>query len=117
MASLYTDENVPIEVADTLRQLGHDVLTALDDGRANQGIDDPDVLTRPTQLGRAVVTNNRGDYHRLHRLGVVHAGVITYTYDPDSVELARRIHAAIASLATLQALLIRIVRPNPSRKP
>ena len=59
MAALYADENVPRALIDALRTLGHDVLTAYDDGRANQGILDADVLARAVQLGRAVLTNDR----------------------------------------------------------
>ena len=74
MASLYADENVPLPLVGALRALGHDVLTALDDGRANQGIGDQEVLDRATALGRAVLTNNRKDFHRLHRHRPNHAG-------------------------------------------
>jgi hypothetical protein len=37
---LYADENFPLPVVEELRQLGHDVLTAQDDGR--QATPDPD---------------------------------------------------------------------------
>ena len=77
MASLYADENFPFPVVARLRALGHDVLTTLDDGRAGQKIPDPQVLARATQLGRAVLTHNRKDYHRLHRLDPNHAGIVS----------------------------------------
>ena len=35
---LYADENFPIRVVEELRALGYDVLTALEDGNANQSI-------------------------------------------------------------------------------
>jgi hypothetical protein len=41
--SLYADENVPLRLVQELRRLGHDVLTALEDGKANQAITDADV--------------------------------------------------------------------------
>lgn len=113
MAQFYADENVPRSLVDVLTALGHDVLTALADGRANQRIPDPDVLARATALGRAVLTNNRKDYHRLHRIDPNHAGIVTYTDDPtDRPAIADRIHAAIASLPSLAGQLVRIVRPN-----
>jgi len=56
VAALYADENVRFDLVDALRALGHDVLTALADGRAGQGIPDSLVLARATHLGRAVVT-------------------------------------------------------------
>jgi len=61
MANLYADENFPLEVVDYLRSMGHDVITAFSDGRANQGIDDPEVLGRALELGRAIVTLNGCD--------------------------------------------------------
>ncbi|MCE9531332.1 MAG: DUF5615 family PIN-like protein, partial [Planctomycetes bacterium] len=88
MARLYADENVPLELILELRGQGHDVLRAWEDGRANQGIDDPDVLARATVLGRAVLTNNRKHYHRLHRFDLNHSGIITYTKDDDISSLA-----------------------------
>jgi len=112
MAALYADENVPARLTEALRQLGHDVLTAHEDGRANQMINDPDVLARATQLGRAVVTNNRKDFHRLHRAGPNHAGLVTYTDDPDRSAIAQRINAAISGLPSLAGQLVPVVRPN-----
>ncbi len=43
---LYADENFPLPVVAELRRLGHDVLTAFEDGRANKGIADEAVLAR-----------------------------------------------------------------------
>jgi Domain of unknown function (DUF5615) len=61
-------------------------------------------------LGRAVLTNNRRHFHRLHRQFPNHAGIITFTDDKDLTALAQRVHDAIAGLATLAGALIRIVR-------
>jgi hypothetical protein len=36
--ALYADENVPLRLVEELRRLGLDVLTALEDGRANQSL-------------------------------------------------------------------------------
>lgn len=115
MVALYADENVDFNLVDALQKLGLDVMTALEDGRANQRIDDPHVLTRARDLGRVILTNNRKDYHRLHRLDPNHQGIITYTDDPDLAALAARIGAAASSQSSLAGILIRVVRPNPSR--
>ena len=112
MASLYADENVDRRVVDHLRAAGHDVLSALEDGRANQGIPDADVLARATQLGRAVLTGDRSDYHKLHRHDPNHAGIVTYTRDRDLPALAARIDAAILPLPSLAGQLVRITRPS-----
>ena len=52
----YADENFPLPVVAELRRLGHDVVTAFEDGRANRGIDDEAVLKRATTLDRIVLT-------------------------------------------------------------
>jgi hypothetical protein len=40
--ALYADENFPLRVVEELRRLGHDVITVLEDGRANQSVTDRD---------------------------------------------------------------------------
>lgn len=113
MAQVYADENVPQVVTDTLRAFGHNVLTARDDGRANQRIPDPDVLARATALGRIVVTGNRQHYHRLHRIAPNHAGIVTYTEDQyDPAGLATRISDALRTYADFSGHCIPVVRPN-----
>lgn len=117
MAALYADEHVPASVVEALRALGHDVLTIQEDGRGNRTTPDADVLQRATELGRAVVTNNRRDFHRLHRNSPAHAGIVTYTDDPDRGALARRIGAEVSALVSLVGALVRVVRPNPPPAP
>lgn len=112
MAALYADENFPGPVVVALRVVGHDVLTAFADGRANLGIGDPDVLTRATALGRAVLTHNRKDYFRLHRASPAHAGIIACKEDLDFPALAARIHAAVTAVPDLAGQLIRVNRPS-----
>lgn len=112
MAQLYADENVPAQLVTRLRKLGHDVLTALHDGRANQNIADEEVLSRAIELGRCVLTNNRYHFHRLHLAKPNHAGIITFTTDPDPDALAARIHEAIEAAESLAAHLIRVTRPG-----
>ena len=110
MALLYADEDFPHPVADALRALGHDVLTALAAGQANQKIPDKRVLAHATSLDRAVVTHNRRDYIRLHRASTQHAGIIVCTHDSDTDGLAQRIDAALTKLPDLHGKLIRITR-------
>jgi hypothetical protein len=113
MAALFADENVHRGLSDALRVLGHDVLTAHQAGRANQKIPDADQLVYAAKLGRAVLTNNRWDFHKLHQKDPGHAGIITYTRDPDTDSSAQRIHDAIVQSGTLAGQLIRIVRRHP----
>lgn len=44
MARLYADEQFPYEVVENLRDLGHDVLTVQEAGKANLKIPDDEVL-------------------------------------------------------------------------
>jgi len=55
MARLYTDENVPVEIAVALRKRGHNVLTADEAGIANKRIRDPNVLAYATSHKRVVM--------------------------------------------------------------
>ena len=109
--SLYTDENFPLRVVEELRRLGHDVLTALEDGKANQAITDADLLSRATELTRTVVTLNRQDFKRLHLQFANHAGIIICTEDPDRLGQAERISVAIGQEANLEGKLVRVYRP------
>lgn len=111
MARLYTDEQFPREVSKILRMMGHDVLTVQEAGNANLGIPDEAVLAFAVQCDRIVLTLNRYDFIRLHRLQPNHCGIIVCTNDPDRNRLANRIHSAICSEDSLTGKLIRVVRP------
>lgn len=114
MAALYADENFPLPVVEELRRLGHDVLTAFEDGRANQRVADDAVLRRATQLGRAVLTTNRRHFVKLHLESGEHHGIIACTFDPDFAGQAKRIHEDMQSRPYLDGQLIRINRPGAS---
>ena len=117
MALLYADENFPFPVVLALRAAGHDVLTALADGRAGTGVPDPDVLARATALGRAVLTHNRKDYFRLHAAASTHAGIVACKEDLAYQALADRIQAAVAATPDLAGTLIRVVKHTPPQVP
>jgi uncharacterized protein with PIN domain len=69
MARFYSNENFPRRAVEALREIGHDVLTSYEAGRANQQIDDHDVLAYATELQRILLTVNRKDFYREHRYG------------------------------------------------
>jgi Domain of unknown function (DUF5615) len=117
MARLYADEDFPFPVVEHLRQLGHDVLTALEAGQANRSIDDADQLAYSTSLGRAILTRNRKDFIPLHRLSSHHAGIVSITDDSDFVGQASRIDRALAGHSALSNQHVRVNRPNSSAKP
>ena len=112
MALFYADENFPLQAVEALRALGHDVLTALDAGNANQSIPDEQVLAFATRRQRAVLTLNRREFIELHMQQSDHAGIIVCTQDADTSGQAERIHAAIADMESLHGSLIRVNRPQ-----
>lgn len=109
--ALYADENFPLRVVEELRRLGYDVLTAIEDGRANQSIADRDLLARATELSRALLTLNRIHFKRLHRQIPDHTGIIICTEDPDRLGQARRVAASVVEAGELRGKLIRVYRP------
>jgi hypothetical protein len=112
MARLYADENFPQPAVERLRELGHDVLTVQDAGKAQQKLSDEAVLADASGDGRAVVTHNRKDFRHLHATIPDHEGIIACSEDLGFVGLAERIHEAIAALPKLSGQFIRIVRPQ-----
>lgn len=111
MARLYSNENFPLPVVTALRSLGHDVLTTLEAGMSGQAVPDDEVLSFATTEGRALLTLNRRHFVRLHTTGVMHAGIIACTFDPDFVAQANRIDQAIRGTPDLTVQLIRVNRP------
>ena len=73
MADLYSDENFPIAIVKELRKLGHNVLTALEAGQANQRIPDDEVVrfaiargvdVKSTRLYSPACPNRESSWHR-----------------------------------------------------
>ncbi len=114
MARLYTDENFPFPVVEFLRSFDHDVLTAQEAGNANLRIPDEAVLAFAINSDRAIATQNRSDFIRLHRLQPNHAGIIVCTEDQFE-RLATRIHQAIVAEGVLENKLIRVTRLSGDR--
>ncbi|MBK6931941.1 MAG: DUF5615 family PIN-like protein [Saprospirales bacterium] len=114
MASFYANENFRRPVIEILKQLGHDVLTSLQAGNANQGIPDEEVLEFARTENRILLTFNRRHFIRLHQQNPVHPGIIVCTEDNDQEALARRIHDAVQPFdGKPENQLIRVNRPNP----
>ena len=112
MARLYADENFPLPVIEHLRQLGHDVITLQDTGRAGEGVPDFEILLEATGLGRAVLTLNRKHFLRIHSGGAGHSGMILCTFDADFEAQAERIHQAVGLDSDLKGAVIRVNRPS-----
>ncbi len=111
MARLYANENFPLPVVEALRELGHDVITASETGKAEQSWPDEAVLEFATQDDRALLTLNRKHFIRLHKQGIEHAGIIACTVDPDFLGQVRRVDAMVNAEASLQGKLLRVNRP------
>ena len=112
MAKLYSNENFPIPVVRELRNLGHDVVTIQERGRANEATSDPDVLALAVAEGRAILTLNRKDFYKLHEQHPNHAGIIICKVDLDVVRQAKLIHEAIQTAGELHGKVIRVVPPQ-----
>lgn len=112
MARLYSNENFPLPVVEELRNLGHDVLTIQETGKANQAMSDEDVLTFANEKQRILLTLNRRHFIRLHNKRQLHAGILALTFDPDFSEFAKRIDDALQAKGNLSQKVVRINRPQ-----
>ncbi|MEX0777717.1 MAG: DUF5615 family PIN-like protein [Phycisphaeraceae bacterium] len=110
MARFFADENFPMPVVAHLRRLGHDVVTAFENGLGERRVTDSEILQHATTDHRRVVTLNRRHFIQLHQTGVMHAGVVVCTFDADFEALARRIHEAVEKADLPERQLIRITR-------
>lgn len=110
MASFYTNENLPIKIAQYLRQMGHNVLTLHEAGKANQRIPDEDVLAFAAQSGRILLTLNRWDFIVLHTKSTQHAGIMVCTQNPNLLQQAEQIDKAVTEAGNMKEILIRVNR-------
>ena len=112
MARFYSSENFPLATVRKLRELGHDVVTALETGNANRRITDEAVLAYAVSENRAVLTINRKHFVTLHRRAPGHRGIVVCSLDADFTSLAERIHDAVLQHTGLARVLIRVNRPD-----
>jgi predicted nuclease of predicted toxin-antitoxin system len=113
MASLYSNENLSIDLVEKIREFGYDIITSYQAGQANQGIPDDEVLAYATASQRSVITFNRDDFVALHRRGINHAGIIICKDDRDYLGQAQALELFLsAQVNSLQNRLIRVLRQN-----
>ena len=112
MAKFYTNENFPLPAVESLRTLGHDVLTSLEAGKANQSVPDENVLAFALKEGRILLTLNRKHFIQLHRTTPDHPGIIACTLDPDFSGLAKRISETAQQNDPMVGKLVRVSRPG-----
>ena len=111
MAKFYANENFPLPAVESLRQLGHDVLTTGESGKSGQAIPDSQVLGFAIEESRILVTLNRRHFIRLHSEIPNHSGIVVCTFDPNFSALAGRIHDAVATQPQMANQLLRVNRP------
>ena len=111
MADLYANENFPLPIVAELRKMGHDVLTTVEAGKANQAIPDEEVLEFARLQNRAVLTLNRKHFVRLHESHGAHAGIIVCTVDLDFSAQAARINNLLRAAGNISGKLIRVNLP------
>ncbi len=113
MLKLYANENFPLETVLILRQLGYDVLTTHEIGKSNLKIPDEDVLTFAVAENRAILTVNRKDFMRLHRINPIHSGIIVCTKNDDFANFADCIHKVLLQCEeNTSNFLLRVYKPN-----
>lgn len=112
MAKLYTNENVPLPVAEELRRLGHDVMTVQESGLGGQSVPDHAVLKFAIDQDRCLITLNRRHFVKLHVETPVHPGLIVCTTDGDFMALAARIDAVVHGTPSLAGKLMRVNRQH-----
>lgn len=112
MARLYADENFPHPTVERLRELGHDVRTIHEAGKAGQSTPDEIVLANARADQRAVLTHNRKHFRHLHAAQPEHAGIVVCSEDLDFAGLADRIHKAIEVQSELSNRLVLVYRPQ-----
>jgi len=110
MARFYANENFPLPVVVELRQLGHDVLTVLETGKAGQSWSDVNVLGFAKGENRILLTMNRRHFRRLHAADSAHSGIVLCTIDLDSAGQAQRIHAAVSAVPDCHGQLLVVNR-------
>lgn len=112
MTLLYANENFPLPVVESLRRLGHDVLTVREVGKAGRAVSDDEVLSFAASEGRTLLTLNRKHFVLLHRECHQHGGIIVCTFDPDFERQARSIHETLEKHPEPGGLLLRVNRPT-----
>lgn len=108
MARLFADEDFSRPVVDELRRLGHDIITVMEIGKANQRWPDDAVFTFALRERRAILTKNRRHFYKLHEQNPAHPGIIACSENPDFLAVAQKIHAAVHSTEFLVGKFIRI---------
>lgn len=110
MFRLYADEQFPFPVVQRLQAMGMDVLTVQAAGKANQRIPDNQVLEFAIAHNRAVITENRRDFVKLHQQFPSHFGIVVCSKNLDWDAYANKIREVLGLYDSLAGNLIRITK-------
>jgi predicted nuclease of predicted toxin-antitoxin system len=105
---LYADEQFPLGVTKLLRSMEHDVLTVQEVGKG--GLSDEEVLFYAMRESRIILTLDRRDFFRLHKLQPEHSGIIACKNDSDTERMALRIDEVISANDSLVGKFIKVNR-------
>ena len=84
------DENLPLQIASRLRELGHDVHTTQEENLS--GCDDSELWVQAQQEGRTLITQDL-DFsdNRRFTAGTHHGGVLVRLHSPSRLRLVERL--------------------------
>jgi hypothetical protein len=82
-----------------------------DAGNANQGIPDEDVLAFATSQNRAVITQNRKDFIRLHNQGLNQLGIVSCSKNLDWDSFSTEIARVLSIRDSIAGEVVRVTRP------
>ena len=112
MEKLYADEDFPKPTVLFLREIGYDILTTVDAGQANKGVQDADVLAFAVSQERVLLTLNRLDFIRIHYANPKHCGIIVCTRDGNFEALAQRVDKILTeNRDNCRGKLLRVYKP------
>lgn len=100
MIKLYTDEDFNNLAVKVLKEMGYDIKTSQEEGKARQWLDDETQLAYAISQGRAILTHNHKDFQKLHKENQ-HSGIISCTHNNNYKQLAQRIDEQIKNKLSL----------------
>ena len=113
MVRFYSNENLDVDLVESIRKLGYDVLTSYEANQANRGISDSAVLKYATSNNRCVITFDRSDFLLLHQSAVEHCGIIVCREMKSYLSQAQELHDYLEqSQIDLKNRFLRLLKRN-----
>jgi predicted nuclease of predicted toxin-antitoxin system len=118
--SFFLDEDLSYRVAEGLRRVGIDAVSATELGRSNRRLPDQQQLEYAAAEGRVLVTYNRADYQTLdiewRNQGLTHPGIlwcVDRSIPRHAIgELVRAVEAVAAQYESLDGICMLLPRPR-----